>query len=335
MTRSFGGNRKRLLALVGSVALVGAMAACGGSEGEGETSGETNNEGTTSIKVLMQPTSWGTQAIIAQEQGFFEDEGLDVELETVANQAAQVPLMVSGQAQFAVGANLASAIAIGQGIPLRIIATSTRNEETEEDANVAIITKGDSDIKTAADLEGKKVAQPAFKGASEYLVRVAMEKADADWNKATLIQLDQAAGVAALDKGEVDAALVFQPYLAQAVAAGKRVVSFPALETAPGKMFTHWYATADFLEKNPGTAEKFIAAITRASEYANENPEAVTAALAKELSMPDDVAALLPRTLYGGPIDEEQVQNYLDTVERFGWNDKELPPAADIIWTAP
>jgi len=333
MSRRWNNRTVPTVSAIFAVALMGALAACGGSS-DGDGQGDSKDAGSTPLKVLLQPVPWSTPALIAEEQGFFEDEGLDVDLEIVANQAAQVPLMVTGQAQFAVGANLTTGIVLGQGMPFKIVATSTRNESDEENATSGILVNSDSDIRSASDLVGTKVAMPALRGAAEYLVRVAIDLAGEDGNDVHLVQLDQAAGIAALEKGEVDAALAFQPFLAQALADGKKAISYPSLEEGAGKMFTHWYANADYLEENSATADKFVAAIEKANDYANEHPDEANALLGKALSMPDEIAGLLPVTTYGGDVSEEDVQWYFDVVKKYGWNEKELPPAGEAIWSS-
>jgi NitT/TauT family transport system substrate-binding protein len=334
VTRVLDSDRLRRLLAASTVALVSTLAACGGSEGGAGADNDAETGDVASIKVLLQPAAWSSAALIAQEQGFFEDEGLDVEFELVANQAAQVPLLVSDQAQIAVGSNIATGIVVGQGLPFQIIAPSTLNETDEAAASVGLVVTADSDIGSGADLVGRRVAMPALKGASEWLARVALEVEGEDGNAVQLVQLDQAAGLAALDGGDVDAALVFQPFLAQALADGYTAISYPALEAGAGEMFSHWYASSDWLSENSATAEKFIAAIENANEYANEHPDEANALLANELSMADEVADLLPATTYGGTVEAEVVQKYLDIVSRYGWNENELPPAEDIIWDA-
>lgn len=324
--RSFRNWRARVGLASTLIVLTSAVAACGGSDSGGDSA---------TVKVLLQPTAMSTTAYIAQEKGFFDKVGLDVELEMVANQAAQVPLLVSDQADLAVGGIASTAIVLGQGLPFKIFATSSRNETDSEQATNAIVVSGDSDIKDAAGLEGKKVAMGGLKGLSEYMVRVGVEAAGGDPSKVQLIQLDQASGVAALEKGEVDAALVYQPFVAQALADGKKVVSYPSFESAPGEAFTSWYANTKYLDGNADTVKKFVEAIEMANDYANKNPDEANAIIAKELSMEDGVAEILPATVYGGEVDAKAIQTALDNVERYGWNEKELPAAADVIWDGP
>jgi len=318
---------KRAITVSAAVVLVGSVAAaCGGSDGE------SDEAETTPIKILVQPAYWSTAAFVAQDQGFFEEAGLDVEIELVPNQAAQVPLLISGEAEFGVGGNAATAVALGQGLPFEIIVAASRNESSKDEATNAIVVEADSELQNAAQLEGKKVAMAGSKGLSEYMVRVAVEAAGGDPDKVSLVQLDQPSGIAALEKGDVDAALVFQPYTAQSIADGKRAIAYPSFDSSPGALYSAWFATKSYLAGNADVAEKFIEAIEKANTFSTENPEEANALLAEELELPADVVPMLPAITYGGSLNEEEVQATLDDVVRYGWNEKAMPSAADVIW---
>lgn len=287
------------------------------------------------VTVLAQPAQASAPIFVAEEKGYFEDAGLDVTVEVVPNVAAQVPLLVSGQAQFALGGNIAVAVALGQGLPFEAFAASAVNETAESEASAAILVNANSAVRTAADLEGLTVAMAALKGQSEYMVRIGVEAAGGDPDAVRLIQLDQASSLAALDAGEVDAAQVFQPFVANAIAEGKRVISYPALEHAPGVPSSIWYGTAEYLDANADVVDKMTAAIDNVNAYLNDNPDEANEIVEQRLEMPEGTAELLPAMVFGGELTAKDMQGYLDDVERYGWAEKEIPSAVDVIWARP
>ncbi|WP_170564160.1 ABC transporter substrate-binding protein [Ruegeria atlantica] len=89
--------------------------------------------------------------IVAQENGYFADEGLEIEIVPPADPSAPPRLVAAGQADLAVSYQPQLHLQIHEGLPLKRVGTLVATP-----LNCLLVLK-DGPIKTLADLKGKKV----------------------------------------------------------------------------------------------------------------------------------------------------------------------------------
>lgn len=89
--------------------------------------------------------------IIAEENGYFKDEGLDVEVVPPADPSLPPRLVAAGQADLAVSYQPQLHLQIHEGLPLKRVGTLVATP-----LNCLLVLK-DGPIKTPADLKGKKI----------------------------------------------------------------------------------------------------------------------------------------------------------------------------------
>jgi len=153
-------------------ALVLALAACGGDE---ETAGEpaaTGEAPQQTAKVTLQ-LKWVTQAqfagyYAALEQGFYEDEGLDVTIKPGGPDIVPEQVVLGRQAEFGIDwlDNLLATRDQGGGI-VNIAQVFARSGMTE-------LTWADSGLEQITDLRGKKVG--VWLGGNEHKLFAALTK---------------------------------------------------------------------------------------------------------------------------------------------------------------
>ena len=162
-----------LAALVAGLALVAA--GCGGDDDEDGDAAATTEEGEAGgelTKVTMQ-LKWVTQAqfagyYAAKEQGYYEDEGLDVTIKPGGPDIVPEQVVLGGQAEF--GANwLDNTLATRDqgGKIVNIAQIFARSGMTE-------LTWKDSGLDQITDLEGKKVG--VWLGGNEHKLFAALTK---------------------------------------------------------------------------------------------------------------------------------------------------------------
>ena len=105
-------NRHRAVAgLIASGALL--LTACGGGGDDGDSSG--SEDGLTPVTISTQPIVDSAPLHLGLDQGFFEEEGIDLTIENAAGGAAVIPSVVSGEHEFGRGNLLSTMIATEQG----------------------------------------------------------------------------------------------------------------------------------------------------------------------------------------------------------------------------
>src|SRR5258708_39959996 len=89
--------------------------------------------------------------IVAQEKGFFAEEGLDVQIIAPADPNDPPKLVAAGQADIAVSYQPQFQMQVGQGLPLVRIGTLIATPLN------CLLVPADGPIKTIADLKGRKI----------------------------------------------------------------------------------------------------------------------------------------------------------------------------------
>ncbi len=107
--------------------------------------------------------------IVAQEMGYFADQGLDVEIISPVNPNDPPKLVAAGKADLAVSYQHQHQMQVDQGLPLVRIATLIATPLN------SLVVLADSDIKTIADLKGKTVGY-SVGGFETVLLKVMLEK---------------------------------------------------------------------------------------------------------------------------------------------------------------
>src|SRR5918995_3258829 len=184
----------RTLAIGAALTLLAT--ACGGSDDAG---GDAAGGGPTKVKLQLQ---WVTQAqfagyFAAVDQGFFRDEGLDVEILEGGVDIVPQTVLAQGQADFAIAWVPKALASREQGAQITDVGQIFQRSGTLQ------VSFKDKGISGPADLRGKKVGNWGF--GNEYELFAGMTEAGLDPAKdVTLVQ--QQFDMLALLKGDIDAA---------------------------------------------------------------------------------------------------------------------------------
>jgi NitT/TauT family transport system substrate-binding protein len=261
-------NRARRTAAV-ITAAVGALilSACGG--------GSDSGGGDDKILITADPS--GIAAFVAQDEGFFEDEGVDVEVSTSGfDQAGS--MLISGDTQIAWMGPLEAAQFAGEGEDFKYMSTAGALNMF----NGVVVRAEDADTyKTINDLEGKKLGHPGFGTGTwaDFTVFASMfygiDDAKAAFETPTA---DSGAALALLEKGEIDAALLFAADSAAARHSDKFETIFSFTETMQEELgqplaITGGVVTGEWLKENPEEADSIITALDNAVDWMKANTQ--------------------------------------------------------------
>jgi len=204
------------------------------------------------------PTSYYWDVFVAQEMGFFKDEGLKVNQMMTDNVAQQTQMLVTGAVDI-IGANCEVAIAaIEKGAPITIVGAET--------AKQGFVFMVRPEIKTFADLKGKLLGATQLQDASARMLIELMKKNGVDRNSYDLMALGGTPNrFAALNSGAVAGTLLSPPLNYKATALGMKIMGYAwdAFE-GPQVVFTVQKAWA---QKNEDKLVSFLRAASRAMDF--------------------------------------------------------------------
>jgi NitT/TauT family transport system substrate-binding protein len=251
-----------LIALsLGTLALTGCASGIAGATGLDE------------ISVGVLPSIESAPLFLGAEEGFFEEEGLTLRIESfAASSSALVKPVIDGNYDVGVSDLLTLMGAHGSGGALRLIAPAgSTSGDTAVDFG-ALIVNGDSPLQNLTDLEGKVVGSNSLLDTNNTVLRSTMDAAGGDSSTVQWTQVAFQDAAAAITKGTVDATFIVEPYLSQAVSEGKRVLSHNYSEFHPELDVNAYFTSTAFAEDRPELLKRFTSALVRSIEFAQENP---------------------------------------------------------------
>jgi NitT/TauT family transport system substrate-binding protein len=306
-------GRRQVGAFVAIAATALAIAACGSGGGGGGPNGAT-----TTLNV--QETAGVPSAFVAFgiSKGFFAKHGLKVKLQTSQGGAATVPALVSGKIQVA-GSNVVSLlIAASKGLPIQAIAPGTSAHGAGQKDFGALMVPKDSPVHDVSDLAGKTVAVNTLNNIAEVVVKASLQKSGVDPAKVKLREIDFPEMGAALDKGDVDAAFLIEPFVTTARQAGDRVIDYSYVTTEPNLQVGAYAVSRKFAKENPDAVRRYRAAVGETATYLMAHQDEFRTFLAKRAKTPAKLANTMQLPTFTTTLNTASMQRTAALVQRFG-----------------
>lgn len=280
---------------------------------------------------------------VAIEQGFFEQNGIEIDLVDVASGPAGIQALLAGDAEIMLNAPDFVILANEQGQAVKMfVANFIRLSTTLVASPDWPLPNEGSYPEVIGDLKGATIGVVARGSAVENQLRVMLEDAGLDPDSDVTIVatglLDTA--IPALQAGQVDAWVAFEPGTTMTVEqlkVGVPVVDLRAGE-GPEKLWNvnsnAFAAKEDYIEANPEVIRRFVSAIVAAQQWMQDpaNREDLEAIATEHVNIDAaSIPAMIDANLatFGAEITEERIQNSIDMMVKFGL--VENPPAYEEI----
>ncbi|HEY9788734.1 MAG TPA: ABC transporter substrate-binding protein [Candidatus Obscuribacterales bacterium] len=235
---------------------------------------------------------------VAKDGGFFEKEGLDVQIETGGGDAQAFSALTSGKAEFAQGDPAFVAIANEKGWDGRVVAAAVHR------AAIWGVTF-DKSIKPFSDpvgFKGRTVATFPEPNTSYVIQKNLDEKAGLILGRDTkILQVPYGTELATLSNRQADIAQTLEPNVSQVQTKGGRVVFSYADAWGP-ILFTGVMTSKQLIDEHPETIRKFVAGYEKALRYIHTNPDGTVELAAKRFpDIPKDIIRMaLARSVKSG-----------------------------------
>lgn len=275
--------KKHLKVLAATVLAGLALSACGGDSG---SSAEADGQENATVKVGIVQLPIFAPIYVAEAKGYFDEAGLDVQLETVKSGQDAVPLASSGKLDVvAAGFSAGMFSAIETGLDIKVVASmGVSDGDTEKSPTDLVVSSAAVDsgtITEIADLKGKKIgAAGGAGGTGAFLLSLALEEAGLGINDVEIVNLGNPDMPTALANGSLDAGLISAPFSTLAIEDGTGVSMAvpPAGTSGTGMIFGGQFAGTE-------NAQKFFDAVARAAKdlqgedrYSDENLQIIAEA---------------------------------------------------------
>lgn len=284
------------------------------------------------IRVGLLPFSESLGAVIADKQGLFKKEGLDVELSKVGSGAQAVPVLQAGKLDIVLSNTITTLQAIEAGLDAVIVAPSAVVRASPPDTTSAVLVRKGGAIKTPKDLEGKRFAVNVINSTAWLYANAFLDKHGVDRSKVRFVEVPFPQMNDPLLNGQLDAIGQVEPFRTIAEGTGKvDVIGWTYVETQPNADVTQYLALRSWVNKNRSAAVKFARAVIRGSKYLNENEAAAREANLQFTNLNPALKdkVMLPR--FGTEVSAAEVSKTMDLMLKYGLMKKRVDVSKHVL----
>jgi len=322
-------------AVAGGLAALVALGLAACSSGGGDATAPGSEE-TTSLKVVQFPIPDFAPVWVADKQGYFADESLDVTYDAggVKNAADVIPLLVSGTYELALSTAASTVQARSQGLDISMVLGSTNYGQPDgPDRTMALVARTDGP-QSYADLgAGSTVGVNGLNGATHVYAMKAIDDGGGDPFAIDYQNVPNESAAELILNGSVDASNMQEPFLSVALENPELHVVGWNFENIPlGTNQLSFVAETEWATSNSEVLDRFESAIDRAVEWLMDpnNRDEADQIISEGTGMPLDVVAGLTLPYYSTEIDDELLAEQLQVFLKYRAID-DAPPPSEIL----
>jgi sulfonate transport system substrate-binding protein len=259
-------------------------------------------------EIVIDWATYNPVSLVLKQQGLLEKafakDGITIRWVQSAGSNKALEFLNAGSLDFGSTAGAAALIGKVNGNPIKAIYVFSRPEWT------ALVTKGDSPIKTVADLKGQRIAVTRGTDPHIFLVR-ALAEAGMSEKDVKLVLLQHADGRTALERGDVVAWAGLDPIMASAeIDDGARLFYRKPEANTWGVLNVR----EAFAAENPDIVARVLAAYETARIWAETHPIELKAMLVSAMKLSDPVVTRqVERTdISSGQIGDRQAKTIIE-----------------------
>jgi len=270
------------------------------------------------IRLLVLPFSESLASVIAQKNGYFKEEGLDVELKKGGSAPEMLPLLVAKRADIILSNTVTTLQAIDQGLDATLIAPGAVARTRAPDTTQAMmVLKGA--IRSPKGLKGKRIAVNVINSTAWLYTVAFLDKYGVSRKDVRFVEIPFPLMNDSLLNKQVDAIAQVEPFRTVLSDTGKvKVLGFPYVVVQPNCDITQYIALSSWVRAHPAAARKFALAISKGAQFANSHP-----AIARDINqkftglnpaLKDRV--LLP--LFGTAVNPKEINRTMELMVKYG-----------------
>ena len=324
MRRSIHAVTRPLAAVLTAGALV-AVVGCGDDEA---ATTQSDASGPTKVRVSYVPATTVLPLHVAQQQGFFEKQGLEVSLKEAAN-ISDIPATLGRQFDIALGTATDLIKAGGAGVDVVQIAGNTI--DTKDNPFVQLMVGKKSKVNSVADLAGKKVGTPTLGGVIHAAVQYSAKQANVDPAKIQGVEAPSPTLPDQLKAGRIDAVEALEPFATTMKQNGARSLGDPFAAIGQPLATNFWIANGAWARENTDVVDKYVAALEEAVAYIETNAKPSRKILQEYTKMPPKVSQIVPLPTWNFDIRADDLTKWVNVLKEVGQFKGDVDPQKLVL----
>ena len=292
------------------------LAACGGGAPSGSGPGPIRMNSTGSSEELAM---W-----IADEEGIFARNGLQVQITNVAGAGLTPIALQNGEVDLGIQTAPDFLQAVSQGLELTAVTGLSMN--TAENPRLFVVAGKASGITAAAGLASKRIGVPSRNGSFEVSTVELLHRAGVETTGIRWVEVPFAQMTAALDAKTVDAVATSVVQRGALQAAGNPVV-LDLSAFSPLTLVTFLSARTEWAAGNADTIAKVRTSLDEAATFARQNPDRAAQIITARTGLPPAVAQRITPPRVESHVQAAQLQTWADAMTRQGLLDAPIDVA--------
>lgn len=280
--------------------LLGALSGC---------SAAGPSAGASALRFGLLPILDVLPMYVAETEGFFKEQGLDVELILFASALERDSALQAGQIDGQLNDLISTALLNKDGDRAKAVRVAYRANDRL--AMISVLAASNSKIKSPADLKGVPIAvsgNTIIEYSTDRMLRAAgLGAADIKTTEVTKIPVR----VEMLVKDQIEAAALPEPMASLAVQQGARVVADDQKADISQSVVTFRQETID---KNSDTVRRFLIAYEKGVQTLSQKPDAYRDLMVEKAKVPDSLREKLSVPIYppAGVSSRQEVADVVD-----------------------
>jgi len=244
-----------------------------------------------SVIVGAQAAITYLQYDLAKALGYYDEQGLDVDIQYAKSGTDAASALIAGNAQFSGNAVDHAIAAKAKGKDLKMVASFTNLPGI----TMAVRSELKDQVKSVKDLKGKTIGVTGLGAGTDVLLTFILNKNGLTRDDVKIVAVGSGAQPAAFASGQIDAGLNSDPYVTQIVSSGKAfaLVDMATLEGTKDifggeYQFTGALTTPEFIAQKPQVVQRLVNALVKANQYiAGHTAAEIAAKLPEEVTGKD------------------------------------------------
>ncbi len=256
-----------IIVVIAGIAIFDSVSGTGGTQTA--SVGSTANVTLKKVTIGFQPSPPMAILMVAKDKGFFEKQGLDVEMKQFTAGKFALAAFFGGSLDFAVSGDVPPTLAAIQGNEFVVPAQLVKDTKGE----VRVVARKDGSLNDASSYFHAKKRKLATSsgGGPEFFTYELLNKLGVTKDQIEIVSQKPEDMVAALSNGSVDAISIFDPV----AYFGEKALADKGVTFTDDSIYSELYVIEAHVsvKDDPATLEKLLKALIDAENYLKANPE--------------------------------------------------------------
>jgi NitT/TauT family transport system substrate-binding protein len=269
------------------------------------------------LRIALLPSEIAAGAYYANDLGYFKSEGIDAQITSLQNGSAITAAVVSGAMDTGFSNTFSLIVAHDKGLPVSILSGTDVHRASDPTNGILEVLKA-SPVRGAKDLTGKTIGVSSLSNTTFYALKNWIDKNGGDskavhYVEIPIPQMADAVRAGRIDAGTMDAA---NADAATSRAELRRIAStYDSI--AKTFMAGAWFTSSAWAQNNPDTTKKFVAAMRKASVWANAHPADAVKIFIKYSRFSEADLLAAPRPFFATTTTSDLIQPVIDVAAQY------------------